>query len=58
MNDNKTIPLSKDIKILLLKILKSGVLTKEQSEQIMEPFEHQMTMEEARAFQKKLNDEI
>ena len=52
------IKLTKDLKILLLKILKSGVLRKEQSEQIMEPFEHQMTLKEAKEFLMKLENEI
>lgn len=50
--------LTKELKILFLQVLKSGVLKREQAKIIIEPFEHQMTSQEIKDFLIELNAEI
>jgi hypothetical protein len=50
--------LSKELKILLLKILKSGELTFNEAKAIIKPFENHLSIDEAKEFLKKLENEI
>lgn len=57
MNEIEII-LTKEKKVLLLKVLKSGILTKEQAKEIVYPFENHLSIDEAKEFLKRLEEEI
>ncbi len=52
------IVLSKKEKILLIGILKTGEMTKEQAKEIIKPFENHLTIEDAKKFLSKIETEI
>lgn len=47
--------LTKETKILLLEVLKRGILTRYEAEQLTRPFENHITIIEAKEFLNKLN---
>lgn len=49
--------LSKKMKILLLKILKSGEISQEQAKEIVKPFENSLTIDEAKTLLLKLEQD-
>ncbi len=51
------IKLSKQQKILMLDILKSGEITREQANEIIKPFNENMTIPEAKEFLRKIEND-
>ena len=52
--ETNEIKLSKETKILLIEVLKSGILTRKQAQQITKPFELILTKEQIDAYIEKL----